>query len=197
MQVQAFFVIFLINAFQSLENELVRHECLRLVSMSTWVRPRGMSGSGSRRDRWLHANSTERPWARGAGTAALPAGWTARAGAEQVHQAAQNVEGTAEAERGHVCTTLPAGGTRALVPLARCRNAPLVLTHACVHALWRTPPRDKDKLQLYRTFLSRLLQRFFSVLDLVPAEGDIPPHVVRYVKSRRRRRATNHDCGWS
>ena len=133
MQVQAFFVIFLINAFQSLENELVRHECLRLVSMSTWVRPRGMSGSGSGRERWLHANSTERPWARGARAAALPAGWTARAGAEQVHQAAQNVEGTAEAERGHVRATLPAGGTRALVPLAPRRDAPLLLIHACVH----------------------------------------------------------------
>ena len=36
IQEQVFFVIFLINAFQSLENALVRPECLRLVSLSTW-----------------------------------------------------------------------------------------------------------------------------------------------------------------
>jgi len=37
-QVQTFFTVFLINCFQSLEQPLVRQECLRLVSLSTWVR---------------------------------------------------------------------------------------------------------------------------------------------------------------
>jgi len=37
VQTREYVLIFLINSFQSLENELVRQECLKLVSPSIWV----------------------------------------------------------------------------------------------------------------------------------------------------------------
>lgn len=46
--------------------------------------------------------------------------------------------------------------------------------------------RDKERLQLQRTFLSRYLQRFLAVLDAVPADGPVDPYILRQGRHNER-----------